>query len=683
MRRFFKWIIPLAIVGGIGWVAWKWYGAKGISGDAFSLIPADAIYCIATDHPVKMWKEVSESNTWQYLQYNSYFASLTSAAEDLSDLVKGNDLLVNLVGSTTLIASAHMTAPKKYDFLFLFDLQNASGIKFLNEYLTSFDASGYTIRKEKHKEEDIITLFNTSKKSSMYLSMPGSYLMASYSKSLLTKALDLQGTDHKSSKELFFAVDDEPEKTDKLKLYINYNMLPQFMACYSDGKNEYVNRLAQSLRTSNMDFTIGEEMLRAKGQTFINDTIESYVKTLASSGKGASEFLEVAPQRTAFFLGMGFSSFGEFFKNFENNLQRDVTEYASYKANMKQVESYLNISLQENVINWIGNEVAVLEMQSAGMGLDTESAVLLNGDNIVSALSNMSRIEKMVRRKTPVKFKTVEYKGYSIRYLGVKNLFKIVLGKFFARYDKPYYTVISNFVVFSTHPQVLESMIDDYLEKRTLARDDEFRSFRSEFDNESAAFIYINTPVLFNSMKTLADLPTRASMEHNKDYIVCFKHAGFQLVPGNEGFKTLFAEKFVQPAGERLASEPNTTAQGSLGQDSTASEGGDADKTVEKKEAKPSDADPMELPYIYVKNVNAKFYEEFFADSTTHFKVGLKSGFKDGSFKEYHANGKVKMTGEFKRDKRDGTWRLYDETGKQLMRRNYDEGKVTKEKVKD
>ncbi len=680
MKRLLKWMVPLVIIGGIGWVAWKWYGAKGISGDAFSLIPADAIYCIATSHPIKMWKDVSESNTWQHLQKNSYFAHLTSAAENLTDLVKGNDLLVNLVGSTSLIASAHMTEPKKYDFLFLLDLQNASGIKFLNEYLSSFVASGYLVRKQKYKGEDIIILYNTSDKSSLYLSMPGSYLIASYTRNLLTKALDLQGTEHKSSKELFFAVDDEPEKTDKLQLYLNYSMLPRFMASYSDGKNEYVNRLAQALRTSSMDLTVEEDMIRAKGETFINDTIESYVKTLASSGKGASEFLTVAPERTAFFMSMGFSSFGEFFKNFENNLQHDVTEYASYKQSMKQVESYLNINIQENVINWIGDEVAVLEMQSAGKGLDNETAVLLKADNIEKALSNLSRIEKMVRRKTPVKFKTVEYKGYSIRYLGVKNLFKVVLGKFFARYDKPYYTVISNFVVFSTHPQVLESMIDDYVEKRTLARSEDFRSFRNEFENESAAFIYINTPILFNSMKTLADVPTRTSMENNKDYIVCFRHAGFQLVPGKEGFKTLFIEKFVGPVSEQIEGEPRTTVQENLEQDTAAAEL-EADKITE--EIKPNPSDPMELPYIYVKNVNAKFYEEFFADSTTHFKVGLKGGFKDGSFKEYHPNGKVKMTGQFNRDKRDGTWRLYDETGKQIMKRNYDEGKVTKEKVSD
>src|SRR5437879_13920882 len=95
-------------------------------------------------------------------------------------------------------------------------------------------------------------------------------------------------------------------------------------------------------------------------------------------------------------------------------------------------------------------------------------------------------------------------------------------------------------------------MIDDYLEKRTMTRDDDFRSFRNEFENESAAFIYISTPVLFNSMKTLADVPTRASMERNKDFIVCFRHAGFQLVPGSEGFKTLFVEKFVEPVSVQI-----------------------------------------------------------------------------------------------------------------------------------
>jgi len=258
----------------------------------------------------------------------------------------------------------------------------------------------------------------------------------------------------------------------------------------------------------------------------------------------------------------------------------------------------------------------------------------------------------------------------------VKGLFKILLGKFFARYDKPYYVVINNFVVFSSHPQTLESMIDDYLDKKTLIKSPEFRTFHKEFDDESAAFVYLNTPILFNTLKKMTDQPTRVSMDENKEYIICFRHIGFQLIPDKTGFKTLFAEQFVETPNSALPIEQSIFVDS---QPDTTGEESDTIVTEDTRE----DSDPMELPYIYVKNLNAKSFIDYFADSTVHFEVKLKNGFKDGDFTEYYENGEVKMSGNFKRDKRDGTWRLYDENGKLKMRRNYDDGEVKKEKVKN
>jgi hypothetical protein len=284
--------------------------------------------------------------------------------------------------------------------------------------------------------------------------------------------------------------------------------------------------------------TLENEVIKAAGHTYLHDSVESYLNTLAISGKGPYEFAEVTPQRTAFGLALGFSSFKEFFENFERNIQQDVMEYKNYRQNLKQVEDYLGIDLQENFINWVGDEVALLELQSSGKGLDNETAIIFKADNIEKARKDLEHIEKMVRRKTPVKFKAVEYHGYTINYLSMKGLFKVLLGKFFARYDKPYYTIINNFVVFSNHPQTLQSMIDDYIGKNTLIKSEEFREFRKEFEDEGSVFVYINTPVLFNTIKKLADNSTRTSMEGNKEYIVCFRQAGFQLVPEQGGFKS-------------------------------------------------------------------------------------------------------------------------------------------------
>lgn len=683
MRRFFKWLFVLALLAGGGWFAWKWYGAQGVSSDALSLVPRDAVYCIATAAPLESFNQVARSAAWSHLKGNEYFASITSSAYALDSLIRDNEVLFDLIGTRSLVVSAHMIGTKDYDFLFLVDLQGVSGIKFLNDYLTEFTAEGLTVRKEKYNEQDIIVIHDKSDNTNLYLSVPGSFLVASYTKKVLQLALDASSTNTALAANTFTKTSEEAGITGDIQFYLNYAMLPKFMHAYSDGTNEYVNKLSEALFSTSLSLRMENEILKADGYTYINDSIESYVKTLEISGKAGTEFLEITPQRTGFLLGLGFTSFSTFFDNFEQNLRQDVTEYDEYRANLKQAEDYLRISVRENIINWIGDEIALLELQSSGQGLDNEMAVILKADNIEKARKDLAYIENQVRKRTPVKFKEVDHEGYAIRYLGMKGLFKILLGKFFARYDKPYYTIINNFVIFSNHPQTLKSMIDDYLAKSTLDQSDEFKTFKSQLDDESAVLIYLNTPVLFNTMKKMADVETKLSMERNKPFIVCFRHVGFQLVPEQGRFRTIFAEQFVPVEGYEAKIEENGI-EATVEEDTLTAEDELLSETPKDEIGGiRQDKDPMELPYIYVQDLNAKIYTNYFADSTVHYKVEIRNGFKDGSFTEYHPSGEEKMTGKFRGDKRDGIWRLFDEEGKLVMRRRYEEGEIRSEKVRD
>ena len=655
--KYFKWFIVIALLGGGGWIAWKFYNAKGIAGEALQLIPDDAVYAIITDDPIGAWKKISGTQAWSYLNSNAYFASLTASANSVDSLIHDNEMLFDLIGSRSLIVSAHMIGTKDYDFLFLVDLQGASGLKFLNEYIT-----GLNVKKEKYYDNDIIIIHDPDDNTNLYLSMPGTFLVMSYTKKVLINALDAQLSGATLNKDKLIPAGDGANSIGKL--YLNYDKLPEFLRCYTDGENESAYKLSESLISTNLDLRIDENLLTAKGYTYVNDSVDSYIRTLESSGKGPTEFFEIAPQRTAFTLGLGFDSFSGFFSKFQENIKKDVKEYAEYRNNMSTVENYLKIDLQKQLIDWIGEEVAIIELQSSGLGTDTEMAVILKANNIEKAKKDLADIERQVRRRTPVKFKSIDHRGYPISYLGMKGVFKLILGKFFARYDKPYYTVINNFVVFSNHPQTLESMIDDYLDKKTLDRSEEFRTFRRRFEDHGSVYIYVNMPVMFNTMKRMVDAPTKADMDRNKDYITCFRHTGFQMVPEGGRFMTLMAEQFYATESPGV----EVVRFDSLTMDTVAVEDVETDK------------DPMQLPYIYVKDLNAKSYTDFYEDSTVHFKVDLKNGFKDGAFTEYYPGGKEKMTGKFKRDKRDGRWRLYNEEGELVMRRTYDDGVVTKER---
>jgi hypothetical protein len=676
MLRTIKWLFILGILGAAGWFGWRWYQAQAFREDALALIPADAIYAIVTNDPIKSWKDIAGTRTWGHLQKNTYIASLTASANALDSLIRENDFLFNMIGSRALVASAHMTGEKEYDFLFLVDLKEVAGIKFLNDYVSTFSAEGYSFKKEKYDDQDLVILHNPAKNSHIYMSIPGSNLIISFTKKLITASLDTRKSGKSPAKETFEKAGDDLESGGIARIFLNYAMLPALMGCYS-GPNEYVNHLSRELKTTSLTLSIDEDLISAKGHTYVADSVESYLKTLSISGKGSTEIAEIAPQRTSFYLGFGFSSFAEFFRNFEKNLQKDVAEYKKYRANLSQVEEYLSISLQSEFIDWIGDEVAMFELQSSGKGLDNEVALVFKAYDIEKARRDLEHIEKMVRRKTPVKFKAVDHRGYKINYLSMKGMFKVLLGKFFARYDKPYYTVINNFVIFSNHPQTLESIVDDYLDKKTLARSQEFRDFRKEFDDESSVFVYVNTPVFFNTMKSLADNKTRLSMETNKKFITCFRHIGFQLTPETGRFRTMFAEQFVAP---EEANAPLIVKKKPEPFDQVKSEG---DTVAEEKTpviiAETKDADQMALPYIYAKDLNATTFTFYFPDSTVNFKVGLKNGFKDGLFTEFYQNGETKMKGHFKKDKRDGVWRLWDESGKLILKRTYNEDLVTKE----
>ncbi|MEJ0033934.1 MAG: DUF3352 domain-containing protein [Bacteroidota bacterium] len=641
--KYIKWFIIIALLGGAGWVAWKFYSSKGIAGEALQLIPDDAVYAIITDDPIGAWKKVSSTQAWSYLNTNAYFASLTSSANSLDSLIHDNSVLFDLIGSRSLIVSAHMIGTKDYDFLFLVDLQGASGLKFLNEYISSFG-----IKKEKYYDNDILIIHDPDANTNLYLSIPGTFLIMSYTKQVLINALDAQLSGATLTKDKLVPAGDGANSIGKL--YLNYDKLPELVKSYTDGENESAYKLSESLISTNLDLRIDENLLTAKGYTYINDSVDSYVRTLEMSGKGPTEFFEIAPQRTAFTLALGFNSFSEFFSKFQDNIKKDVTEYKEYRDNMSTIENYLKIDLQKQFIDWVGEEVAIIELQSSGLGTDTEMAIILKANNIEKAKKDLADIERQVKRRTPVKFKSVDHRGYPINYLGMKGVFKVILGKFFARYDKPYYTIINNFVIFSNHPQTLESMIDDYLDKKTLDRSEEFRTFRKRFDDQGSVYIYVNMPVMFGTMKKMVDAETRKDMETNKPYITCFRHIGFQMVPEGGKFMTLMAEQFVI---DTLKAE-----------------------TVEID----SLTDKMKLPYIYIQDLNAKSFTDYYPDSTIHFTVEIKNGFKHGSFTEYHQNGQEKMTGKFRRDKRDGSWELYDENGDVVMRRVYDDGEVKRER---
>ena len=190
----------------------------------------------------------------------------------------------------------------------------------------------------------------------------------------------------------------------------------------------------------------------------------------------------------------------------------------------------------------------MLQIKSKVTSNQSDLALVISTNSIEDATAQLDFIQHQIKKRTPVKFKAVDYQGHQINFLSIKGFFKMLFGGKFNEFDKPYFTTIDDYVVFSDNPNTLKSMIADFEKGETLVKSEEFVAFNHQFDDESSLFVYSNSPLVYDYLYAFADATTKSNMHKNKDYLICFPQVGFQLTPKDNLFETKLITYYQDPA---------------------------------------------------------------------------------------------------------------------------------------
>ena len=234
----------------------------------------------------------------------------------------------------------------------------------------------------------------------------------------------------------------------------------------------------------------------------------------------------------------------------------------------------------------------------------------------------------------------------------------MLLGGRFDEFDKPYFTQIDDYVIFSDNPNTLKGIIDKVVEEETLGTSETFRDFEQKFDSESTVFVYSNVPLLYDNMYALADAPTKQRMRKNKDFIICFPQVGLQLSPEDDLFESRLVLNYqdveeVKKAINVPKDIPKSTP-----------------KTQNSAAAQITDA-VFNLRPIYPTDLNADSFSKKYANGNIWFEVDIKDGLKHGRYEEFYPDGTRKIRGRFRNDEQAGTWRYYNKEGDQVHKKRF------------
>ncbi len=651
MRKI--WIALLVvIVAAAAYLAYIKFSPNKFS-DGFYLVPSDAVMVIETEDPVKNWQTFSSGNIWQGIKTFPPFAEITKNADMMDDMIKANQQVFSFLGQRHLLISIHMTKARDYDFVYYADMKEASKSSMVKASLISLISQfDYTHTVRTYNKVEVNEFFDAKTREVLSVCFVSNYLVCSYNKALVDKVINSsQAPEFQLGKDQRFTEVNQLTSANGLcRVLINYKTFHQYLGVYMDDVAD-IRELFSSLFYTGLDCSIEDDVILADGYTIVNDSLSSYLQALSVSGKASTDAEKVFSEKTSFFLSMGFSDFNTFYENLETVLKKEPAEYDAQQKNIKKIEKMLNINLRKNVFSWIGDEVAIAQYETDKLiGNKVRSIIAIKANDIGLAKENLNIIESQVRKRTPIRFNNIVYNGYEIKYLEVKGLFKAFLGKLFAKVEKPYFTILDNYVVFSDDPKTLLMTIDDFNAQKTLANKQEYRDFRSKFSDKTSIMAYLSPNHHFANLKGLLHPESWKNSQKNQQYIRCFNHVGLSLSGDGDRMRTVLGTHYV----------PWTAP-------------------VEVVDTTDNEADTLTaLDHFYIRNFSDNMHTTYYDNGNPKVSMELDENVMDGVYIEYYDNRVIKVKGKYRNGIKNGTWRYYKPDGSFDYKEKYINGELKK-----
>ena len=644
-------ILIAAIIG--GYYLWlKWSPNKFV--DGYYLIPNDAVMVVETEDPIGNWQTFSSSSMWQGMKSFPPFEEITQNADMLDEVIQSNQQVFALLGQKHLLISAHMTKPKDFDFVYYADMKEASKSNMIKASLTSiikqFDYV-HTVRN--YKGLQVNEFLDPKTRDVLSIIYIKNYLVCSYSKTLIDHVIETANMpEQQVGMDARFTEVNQLTSADGLcRVFINYKTFHQFLGIYMDDVAG-IQSLMSGMYFSGLDCSLQNDLVLADGYSMVNDSLSSYVQALSVSGKANTDAEKIFSEKASFFVSLGFTDFNTFYGNFMQSLKAKGTDMQKQEAGIKKVEKLLKINVQKNMFDWMGSELAIAQYETDVLiGNKVKSIVAIKAKDIELAKQQLAYIEQQIRKRTPIRFTDIAYNGYDIHYLEIKGLFKAFMGDLFSKIDKPYYTIIGDYVVMSDDPKTLLLTIDDYNAQKTLSNKAAYRAFRGQFAEQTSALAYVSPNHHFANFKGLLNADKWKSTQEHQAYVRCFEHVGLGLSGDNDRMRTVFGAQFAQ------WHPPVAVVDTTMSENDTLT------------------AMDLFLIHHFQANMNTIYYENGLPKQS----VEMDGNVMDGIFVEYYDNGVIKTKGKYNKGLKDGTWKYYLPNGVFDRKEKYKEGVLKSE----
>ncbi|MDX2285796.1 MAG: DUF3352 domain-containing protein [Bacteroidia bacterium] len=551
MRRFLRWIFVLLLLGlGAGAAYLFLWDRQGASREAYAFVPADFLYLVESEDPIRDWRSLSATEVWKHLKKSEFFADITESADYLDSLLNSNAALFDMLSPGELLISAHMTRAQEYDFLMIVNLRSQGQTlgKLKPVIGPLLQTQGYRVTSGNYFNYELLQLYDPAERESLWLAVVDNVLLASYTEALVKKGIDQTEKPSVLTVPGFARTRDGASREGQYQLYLNFGTLPQLIRAYTAETPEMLEGLDEILAFSSQDLRLAGDRVELRGNLKHIDSAASFFSVFQDAGASSSAVHQVLPLNTALYTRVGFDGFADFFNRLNTYYsQKDPAAYQEITKNKERMEKLFKIEFERDFFAWMTDEAVTALVATDSGPSPYEYYALLHFDDYDLVQERLAYVVKRIG-KSPLKFDEIQYQGYTIKYLELRGFFKLFFRKLFQRIEKPHFTIIDQYVVFANDTTALQRMIDAYLGEQVLGREPAFQQFQGRFQPRDNLFTYIRMDPFYAYLRSTLDAESRQGLSKNQPYVRCFPNIGLQIMPEGDLYRTYLYSDFTLPA---------------------------------------------------------------------------------------------------------------------------------------
>ena len=700
-----KLIVVSGLVLGCGLVVWLGVFRNLGKFNTLQAVPADAVFKVNIRSVNSVHERLRRNFIWRSLKSYPYFEEYHSDLQYIDSLANSYPKMKRIVTDRPVTISCHQVALNDYDLLYVCDLGKLNVIRLFESWLLAL-VEDDEIRVKRFKDPNGEIRELTWADLQFYFTIKDNLLIASLSRSLVSRSL--ARCKIKKNTGMVAASGD-------MILDIDHRQLGKWIASVME-KSAVVNEVAL-LKNTRLMLQLNDKNLRFTGETNPDSSSFSLLDVVNSLEGGTSSVKNIAGENTAAYISFCFPSFEKveslLLENYKTNNSRS---YAEITKSLERMNKWLGVDVLDLFSSWIGNEVTIIKPRLES-GQRADNIVLaVRGKDIDLAKDQLAYLAEQIQRTTPVKERVIEYNGHTIHYFRLKGFFNLFFGGMFDRFERPYYTFLEDYVVFSNSPETLTEMIKEYVLGNTLSRNEKYLQTMESLGSRNNVFGYVQAPNTYEYLYGSFKADSRDELEKNKGAFLSFETVGLALSKNGDAFKTQIVANYNAKAPEEYRMrELNRQFENQIDQieaggyypvvpDSIAIGSREyyeysTDKVLFRGALKDGYPDGVwcvfnkagkligQLPYstgkidgvapffyengellaqVSYKKGEISYYKEFFPDGTVRAEIGFRKGVRHGEAKFYYGTGHLWCEGRYKKGLHAGKWRYYKVTGETI-----------------